>query len=108
MYCGTSICTLGIPFVWPASPIGANSYGVAGGYPNGSACGNSSFKPGAGGYLGIDSKMNNLRIFVTPTLTLGMGAAICMGPANGGKNGLFPFIPYGNCIVMTKPMAVCK
>ena len=41
-----------------------------------------------------------------------MGTAICMGPADiAGKippKGLSPFIPGGNCIVMTKPMNVCK
>ena len=34
---------------------------------------------GAGGYLGVDSPSNQLRIYATPTLTLGVGAAICFG-----------------------------
>ncbi len=40
--------------------------------------------------LGTLSSSNFLRIFVTPTLTLGMGTAICMGgPAKivGGNPG---------------------
>jgi FG-GAP-like repeat len=88
-----------IPVVWPVSPI--QFTGV---------CNATS---GAGWYLGVNSPTNFLRIFVTPTLTLGLGAAICMGwPASlMGKippSGLSPLIQWGNCIVVTKPMNVCK
>lgn len=51
-----------IPSVWPISPLSQGCVGL-----------------GAGGYLGIDNPTNVIRIFVTPTLTLGMGAAICLG-----------------------------
>ena len=53
--------------------------------------------------------MNNIRIFVTPTLTMGMGTAICLGPAKvNGKNPLYPLISKGNCIIITKSLPVCK
>ena len=55
-----------IPSVWPVSAIGYEA-----------ACGTNAFN--AGGYLGIDSYANAVRIFVTPTLTLGMGTAVCLG-----------------------------
>jgi hypothetical protein len=59
--------------------MGANMYSVAPGANNGAACGNPAYMNGAGGRLGIDSQMNFLRIYVTPTLTLGMGTAMCFG-----------------------------
>jgi hypothetical protein len=31
-----------------------------------------------------------------------------MGPAKGSNNPFFPLIAKGNCIVMTKPLPVCK
>ncbi len=49
-------------------------------YPQ-STCGSPIFSTGkmqAGGQLGTKGNTNFLRIFVTPTLTLGMGSAICM------------------------------
>ena len=59
--------------------------------------------------LGTDNNANIVRIFVTPTLTLGMGTAVCLGPAStAGKNPTFPLSNAGNCIVTAKPMAVCK
>jgi hypothetical protein len=85
-----------MPFVWPPSPIGYET-----------ACQGWQFS--AGGYLWVDSSANFIRAFVTPTLTLGMGAAICLGPARAaGQNPLYPLISYGNCIVTTKPLPVCK
>lgn len=54
-----------MPMVWPISPIQFT----------GTCNGTSS----AGGYLGTNSPTNFIRIFVTPTLTLGMGTAICLG-----------------------------
>ena len=59
--------------------MGANVYGVAPGANNGLACGNIPQANGAGGQFGIDSQMNFLRIYMTPTLTLGMGTAVCFG-----------------------------
>jgi hypothetical protein len=53
-----------------------------------------------------------LRIYVTPTLTLGMWTAICFGPwyITGWlpPPWLSPLIPGWNCIVLTKSMPVCK
>lgn len=40
--------------------------------------------------MGAGSKTNFVRVFATPTLTLGMGGAVCLGaPANvvGGNPG---------------------
>lgn len=88
-----------VPTVWPASPL--------------RYMGSCTAETGAGGYLGVDSPTNFMRLFVTPTLTLGMGVGMCFGgPAstiggNPGK-GLSPLIQGGNCIVMAKPMPVCK
>jgi hypothetical protein len=63
----------------------------------------------AGWVLGTQSSSNFLRIFVTPTLTLGMGGAVCMGgPASSNPNPLFPLVSKWNCIVMTKSLPVCK
>lgn len=55
-----------VPTVWPISPIALEH-----------ACTTNYL--GAGGYLGVESPANVIRVFVTPTLTLGMGAAVCMG-----------------------------
>ncbi|MBC7503535.1 VCBS repeat-containing protein [Candidatus Gracilibacteria bacterium] len=89
-----------IPSTFPPSPIGLSN----------TCLGNLS---SAGGILGTWDPTNFLRIFVTPTLTLGMGTAICMGgPAMAmgmvPPPGLSPLIQGGNCIVMVKPMNVCK
>ena len=55
---------------------------------------------------------SGIRIYVTPTLTLGMGTAICFTPSYPGgmlpPPGLSPFIAGGNCIVIAMPMPVCK
>lgn len=46
---------------------------------------------------------------MTPTLTLGMGTAICLGPAEAnGPNPLYPLVSKGNCIILTKSLPVCK
>ncbi len=63
--------------------------------------------------LGIYNPANFLRIFVTPTLTLGMWTAICLGwpAALQGKvppPALSPLIQGWNCIIATKAMNVCK
>lgn len=88
-----------IPTVWPVSPILFS--GVC------------NTKLGAGWMLGIYSPTNFLRIFVTPTLTLGMGTAICLGwPAAAQWKipppALFPLVQGWNCIIATKPMNICK
>ena len=54
-----------VPTVWPASPL--------------RYVGSCTAETGAGGYLGVDSPTNFMRLFVTPTLTLGMGVAMCFG-----------------------------
>lgn len=71
-----------IPTVWPASPLKFQ--------------GSCTAQTGAGGYL-KSSPTNFVRVFATPTLTLGMGAAVCLGgPANvvGGNpgKGLSPLV----------------
>lgn len=79
-----------MPFIWPPSPIGA------------------------GWYFGDKAPYHSfIRIFVTPTLTMGMGTAVCLGqnPSAIGMippPALSPLIPGGNCIVSVKPMPVCK
>lgn len=85
-----------IPSVWPVSPLSTGCSGL-----------------GAGGYLGIDNPTNFIRIFVTPTLTMGMGTAVCFGATArqvGGNPspGLSPLVQGGNCIVITKSMPVCR
>ena len=54
-----------IPTIWPISPF--------------EFTGSCNTNMGAGGYLGVDSNSNFLRMFVTPTLTMGIGGAICLG-----------------------------
>lgn len=54
-----------IPVIWPASPI--------------KFTGTCNGEMGAGGYLGTNSPTNFIRLFATPTLTLGMGGAVCLG-----------------------------
>ncbi len=87
------------PVIWPISPF--------------EYTGTCNTTLGAWWMLGIDSNSNFLRIFVTPTLTLGMGTAICMGASAkevGSKPGkwLSPLVQWWNCIVMAKSMPVCK
>ncbi len=111
--CGNSPCTIGIPAVWPVSVLRADSFALVGGANNPKACGVSMFSKGAWWMLWVDAKANFLRIFVTPTLTLGMGAAMCFGaPASKvGKSpwlGYSPLIQGGNCIVVTDSMPFCK
>lgn len=74
--------------VWPISPMSldaraaCSSSNIAQSWaqvPVAIASGPSSgMIIGAGGRIGTNSNSNFLRIFVTPTLTLGMGSAICM------------------------------
>ncbi len=95
--CGPSPCCL--PSVYPVSVQWAG----------GGICGPTS----AGGYLGTWDATNTVRVFVTPTLTLGMGLAVCFGgPASSMGQvpppGLFPLIQSGNCIVVAKAMPFCK
>ena len=95
MYCGYSPCC--IPSVYPGTPLGYVPWPVC-------------WAPSAGGSLGTWSPFNTFRIYVTPTLTLGMGAAMCFWGTSmvSGRNPLFPLIPYGNCIVVTKSLPICK
>ncbi len=67
----------------------------------------------AGWYLGIDSKMNSIRIYATPTLTLGVGMGVCFGATArlyGGNpwKAVWPLAQAGNCIVATRPMNLCS
>lgn len=51
-----------------------------------------------------------VRVYAVPTLTLGMGIAICLGPYSLGKTLPKPFRDLGgNCIVFTiPPLTKCK
>ncbi|MDD2870584.1 MAG: VCBS repeat-containing protein [Candidatus Gracilibacteria bacterium] len=84
-----------VPTVWPTS---VNSTGCSG--------------KGAGGMLGIDNPTNYFRLFITPTLTGGMGTAICFGgPASVAgvtiPESVAPLVPGGNCIVVAKKTFGC-
>lgn len=68
---------------------------------------------GAGWYIGIDSTTNYLRIYATPTLTLGVGVGICMGTTARRFWGnpppwLWPLSQVGNCIVVVDSLDMCK
>jgi hypothetical protein len=98
MACGPVPCC--IPTVYPMSPLG---------FVPGPAC----WLPSAWWMLWTWAPTNFIRIYVTPTLTLGMGTAICLGgPAASmwqiPPPALSPLIQWWNCIVMAKAMPVCK
>ena len=66
----------------------------------------------AGWELWVYSPTNQVRIFVTPTLTWWMGTAICFGwPAavvwNEPSPWISPIITWWNCIVTAQPLALC-
>ncbi|MBP9779728.1 hypothetical protein KBD33_03855 [Candidatus Gracilibacteria bacterium] len=99
-WCGPSTCCLPGVYV-PASPFN-EGFGVG-------KCGPESI----GGDGGTWDPSNFFRIYVTPTLTLGMGGAVCFGgPAKDAgvkpSHELFGFVQGGNCIVTAKPMPFCK
>ncbi|MCH2188381.1 hypothetical protein MK079_00960 [Candidatus Gracilibacteria bacterium] len=88
-----------VPATWPPSPLDTLS-----------AC---SGTLGAGGSLGTTSPSNFLRVFVSPTLTGGVGTAVCYGaPAiiagNSNPQGVSPLVPGGNCIVVAKRGDWCE
>ncbi|MDP2089997.1 MAG: FG-GAP-like repeat-containing protein [Candidatus Gracilibacteria bacterium] len=90
-----SVGPLCVPSYWPAS---VSSIGCSG--------------KGAGGALGIYNPTNFFRIFVTPTLTGGVGTAICFGgpAAIAGisiPQAFSPLFPGGNCIVVAKKTFGC-
>jgi hypothetical protein len=69
--------------------------------------------PGAGGSLGANSSSNFFRLYITPTLTAGMGMGLCLGgPASSvGRTppqGTSPVTPGGNCLVVARPMSICR
>ncbi|MCP4523052.1 MAG: hypothetical protein GY828_02425, partial [Candidatus Gracilibacteria bacterium] len=92
-----------IPVAWPISSSQMTS-----------ACAKNVFgMDGAGGYLGTDSPSNFFRLFVTPTLTGGVGIAACFGSTAsvaGYANmpGISPLLPGGNCVVVAKPLSSCE
>ncbi|PID87581.1 hypothetical protein CSB07_00690 [Candidatus Gracilibacteria bacterium] len=84
------------PSVWPISPLSTGCSGI-----------------GAGGNLGVDNPANVFRLFISPTITGGIGTAACFGgPASvaGYSNmpGIAPLFPGGNCIVLAKPLLGCS
>lgn len=90
-----------VPAVWPISPFSFPWW----------VCGWTFW---AGWYLGVNSPTNFVRIFWTPTLTWWQGTAVCFGwPASviwsiTPPPGLSPLMPWGNCIVTAKPLAMCS
>lgn len=69
--------------------------------------------PSAGWKLGTWDVTNAVRMYLTPTLTLGMWAAMCFKwPASVTGRipppPLFGLIKWWNCIVVAKPMPFCK
>ncbi|HRI35733.1 MAG TPA: hypothetical protein PK765_01345 [bacterium] len=89
-----------IPSVWPTSPLGLS--------PSPS-CG----APSAGGFLGTRNPTNYFRLYVTPTLTLGVGVAACFGgPAAAVGRipppGVSPAVPGGNCVIAARPLFSCE
>ena len=67
---------------------------------------------GAWGYIGTNNPTNFVRIFVTPTLTGWLWVAACFGaPASVVGNSipewLAPFMPGGNCVIMTTKFFWC-
>jgi hypothetical protein len=88
-----------LPSVWPISPMGLAPV----------KCG----PPSAGGYLGTWNPSNFFRLYVTPTLTLGMGVAACFGGPSAivGRippPGVSPAVPGGNCIIAARPLFSCS
>ncbi|MDD2907859.1 MAG: VCBS repeat-containing protein [Candidatus Gracilibacteria bacterium] len=120
---GFSPYCITIPSIYPISPMSLNAdascssanviqaWGEALG-EIGSPDTSSTFI-GAGGYFGTNSASNFFRLFVTPTLTGGVGLAACFGgPASKAGNanmpGISPLFPGGNCIVAAKPLLGCS
>ncbi len=87
-----------IPVVWPVSPLA---------YVPGPTC----WTPSAWWYLGTWSPQNTLRIFVTPTLTMWAGVAVCFGgPAMQANvtTPLWPLPPTAWCVVAAASLPFCK
>lgn len=111
-----------VPFIWPVTPMSLDAKAECSSanvwvawmqavaqFPSifvGSSTA-SDFISG-GWVIGTESKQNFLRIFVTPTLTMAMWSAICLGTAKGSKNEMYPLLSKWNCIIITKPRPVCK
>jgi len=96
--CGPSPCCL--PSVYPATSQAFIPWPFCG-------------PPSAWWRLGTWSSTNYVRLFVTPTLTWGVGIAACFGwPAlatwNANPIGVHPIVPGWNCIVAALPLFGCE
>jgi len=68
--------------------------------------------PSAGWTLWTWAPTNNVRLYVTPTLTWAVGIAACFwGPAivvwNANPMWVHPLVPGGNCVVAAMPLLGC-
>lgn len=96
--CGTSPCCL--PSVYPAT---------ASAYVPWPVC----WAPSAGWSLWTWSPFNNVRLYVTPTLTWAIGIAACFWwPAivawNANPMWVHPLVPGWNCVVAAMPLLWCN
>ncbi len=88
VFAAPTICPGTPPFLgtWPPCPFGA-------------------------GWIFEPPWFSQVRIFVSPTLTLWVGAAVCMWPNDLVPYSIspaFPLTPLGNCIVAAAALPVCK
>ncbi|RKW20498.1 VCBS repeat-containing protein [Candidatus Gracilibacteria bacterium] len=102
----------GLPFFSMITWIRAGKKCVPTFYPM-SPLGPGCAAPSAGGRLGTWSPTDFFRWFITPTLTGGVGTALCFGaPASvwgySIPPGVAPLFPGGNCIVIAKPLIKCS
>jgi hypothetical protein len=109
--CGTSVCSIGVPSMYPMSDYNLDGATLVGGANNPAAC-TGGARNAAGGSLGVNSVSNFFRFFVTPTITGSVGVAACYGgPARAVGNvpprAVSPVVPGGNCIVAAAPLSGC-
>jgi len=96
--CGISPCCL--PSVYPANATAYVPWPVC-------------WSPSAGWSLWTWSPFNNVRLYVTPTLTGAVGIAACFwGPAivawNANPMWVHPLVPGWNCVVAAMPLLWCN
>lgn len=96
--CGFSPCCL--PSVYPATTTAYVPWPVC-------------WAPSAGWSLWTWSPFNNVRLYVTPTLTGAVGIAACFwGPAivawNANPMWVHPLVPGWNCVVAAMPLLWCN